>query len=110
MLLNNFIDNAIKASNEGGKIDMEVKNGEGEITLSVQDEGIGISKEHLDKIRQPFYIVDASRTKKNNGVGLGLAICQKIVEAHGAQLRIESEIGKGTKVSVIFSRINKASS
>lgn len=110
MLLNNFIDNAIKASNEGGKIYMEVKNGEGEITLSVQDEGIGISKEHLDKIRQPFYIVDASRTKKNNGVGLGLAICQKIVEAHGAQLRIESEIGKGTKVSVIFSRINKASS
>lgn len=102
MLFNNFIDNAIKASHEGGKIYLETENSQNGIVLSVEDEGIGISKEHLDKIRQPFYIVDASRTKKNNGVGLGLAICQKIVEAHGAKLQIESEIQKGTKVSVIF--------
>lgn len=104
MLLNNFIDNAIKASYERSKIYLEVQLSGDEVILSVQDEGIGISKEHLDKIRQPFYIVDASRTKKSNGVGLGLAICQKIVEAHGARLEIQSQIQKGTKVLVIFRR------
>ena len=102
MLLSNLIDNAIKASREGASILLSCTRSNEQTIISVQDHGIGIAKEHLDKILQPFYIVDPARTKKNNGAGIGLSICQSIVELHHAKLEIISEPHVGTTVSVLF--------
>ena len=102
MLLYNLMDNAIKTSKQQGHIYLGSAASVGEASLWVRDEGIGISQEHMDKICQPFYIVDTARTKKNNGAGIGLAICQKIMEVHHAQMEIASEVGRGTKITIIF--------
>lgn len=102
-LISNFIDNSIKASKEGGNIYLNVyKNKENKIVLEVKDEGIGISKEELPKVFEPFYMVDKSRTRANNGAGLGLSICVEIAKIHEAELEIYSEINKGTTIKIIF--------
>ena len=64
--------------------------------------GSGISKEHLDKIWQPFYVVDKARSRKSNGAGIGLSICKKIAEVHNADIKITSELGIKTEVTMIF--------
>lgn len=70
--------------------------------LSVADTGIGIPKEHQDRIFERFYRVDKSRSKSTGGTGLGLAIVKHIVAKHGAEIELESEAGKGTTISVAF--------
>lgn len=102
MLLSNLIDNAIKASYKKNSIDISTTEHNHQVILSVQDYGTGISQEHLDKICQPFYIVDPARTSENNGAGIGLAICKKIAVVHQGILEIKSELGYGTKVSIIL--------
>lgn len=94
----NFIDNAVKASEEGSKIIIEAT----EKQLTVQDFGKGIPKEELTKVTEAFYMVDKSRSRAKGSVGLGLSLCQKIVEIHGFQLEITSNIGEGTAVSVLW--------
>jgi signal transduction histidine kinase len=66
----------------------------------VQDTGEGIAPEHLPHLGERFYRVDAARTGDTGGTGLGLAICRSIVNAHGGDLRIESQVGTGTTVNV----------
>ncbi len=66
----------------------------------VQDFGKGIPAEDLDKVTEAFYMVDKSRSRANGSVGLGLALCKKIADIHGFQMKIESEIGKGTCVFI----------
>ncbi|RDY28400.1 sensor histidine kinase [Romboutsia weinsteinii] len=106
VLLTNIIDNAIKASNECGKInicgnyDSESLN----YVIKIKDEGIGINQEDLDKILEPFYMVDKARTRKNNGIGLGLSICREICELHNIKFIINSQIGKGTEVTLEFEK------
>ena len=102
MLLSNLIDNAIKACYENGSIQVSCTKATHQTIISIQDTGMGIAKEHLDKIFEPFYIVDPARTKKNNGAGIGLAICQKITELHHAKLEVKTELNVGTTISILF--------
>ncbi|MCY6356168.1 sensor histidine kinase [Clostridium sp. ZS2-4] len=102
-LITNLIDNAMKVSKEGSNIYLNAyKNDELKTVLEVKDEGIGISDEDLPKVFEAFYMVDKSRTRANNGAGLGLAICAEIAKIHEAKLEIESEINKGTSIEIIF--------
>lgn len=98
----NLIDNARKASADGQIIELSGMNIPGSYLIEVRDHGKGIPKEELSRITEAFYMVDKSRSRKEGGAGLGLALCRKILELHEASWRIESEPGEGTKVSVLF--------
>lgn len=98
MLFYNLTENAIKACAAGGKVVLSCFGD----TVTVEDDGKGMTKEQLAHITEPFYRTDKSRSRAEGGAGLGLALCKQIAEAHGAQLYFESEIGKGTKTSVVF--------
>lgn len=100
----NLCDNAIRYNNEGGKVDVTVKPVKGKIYLCVEDNGIGISKEHQERIFERFYRVDKSRSKSTEGTGLGLAIVKHIIQQHGAHMELTSEKGKGTKIEIEFSK------
>ena len=98
-----LIENAIKYSEENTNIYIESiikdeKNG----IVSIRDEGVGISEEDTKRIFDRFYRVDDSRTKATGGTGLGLAIVKRIVEIHKGEIEILSELGKGTKISIIL--------
>lgn len=103
MLIANLLDNAIKASEKGSKVYLRVYKNKEKTIVEVKDCGIGMDKEHLDKIMEPFYMVDKSRSRKENGAGLGLSICKKITDIHDAHITVESELNKGTSVKVLFS-------
>ena len=94
ILLNNFIENALHYSTSDIFLTTEIKNDN--IVLKVADQGVGIAKEELAKITTAFYQVNKSRSKKAGSYGLGLNICQRILEAYGGKLVIESELKKGT--------------
>lgn len=100
----NLCDNAIRYNNEGGKVEVTVKPVKGKIYLCVEDNGIGISKEHQERIFERFYRVDKSRSKSTGGTGLGLAIVKHIIQQHGAHMELTSEKGKGTKIEIEFSK------
>jgi PAS domain S-box-containing protein len=96
-ILDNLIDNAIKYSPDGGEIKISAKKNDGRVVISVTDYGIGISKENLLRLFQPFSRLDASITGTAiKGVGLGLVVCRRLVEAHGGDIWVESEPGKGS--------------
>ena len=98
-----LIENAIKYSEENTNIYIEsiIKDGKKGI-VSIRDEGVGISEEDTKRIFDRFYRVDDSRTKATGGTGLGLAIVKRIVEIHKGEIEILSELGKGTKISIIL--------
>ena len=100
-LLINLVDNAAKAYDTGmenRKVCLTVSGS----TIEVSDNGRGIPKEALPRIFEPFYMVDKSRSKKSGGSGLGLTLVRKIADAHGAEITVESSVGKGTTVRVRF--------
>lgn len=101
-LLWNLCDNAIRYNKENGCVNIAVECRENSVVLSVTDTGIGIPEEHRERIFERFYRVDKSRSKETGGTGLGLAIVKHIAAQHNAELELESEEGKGTKVSVVF--------
>ena len=98
----NLVDNARKASEPGKRIWLTGHQRQGGYLIFAADEGRGISKDELARITEAFYMVDKSRSRKEGGAGLGLALCQKIIELHGAMWRFESEPGQGLRVSVMF--------
>lgn len=101
-LLYNLLDNARKASQSGSSVELlDCTTPQGYL-FQVTDHGRGIPQEALDRITEPFYMVDKSRARAQGGAGLGLALCQRIASAHGAQLRFESRVGAGTTVSLIL--------
>ena len=104
VLLTNIIDNSIKASNVGSWIDVEGDYGNNEYILKIKDKGIGIPQEDLDKVLEPFYMVDKARTRKNNGIGLGLSICSEICNMYNISLDIKSKLNVGTEVILIFNK------
>lgn len=101
-LLYNLCDNAIRYNNPGGKVEVEVFSEELHTCLVVKDTGIGIPKEHQERIFERFYRVDKSRSKSTGGTGLGLAIVKHIIAKHDAQMELVSEAGKGTCIRVVF--------
>lgn len=102
-LIYNLCDNAIRYNNHGGSVAVRLGNCEnGEGWVEVQDTGIGISREHQERIFERFYRVDKSRSKSTGGTGLGLAIVKHIVEQNHARIELESEQGKGTRIQVFF--------
>ncbi|HIW81929.1 MAG TPA: two-component sensor histidine kinase [Candidatus Acetatifactor stercoripullorum] len=101
-LLYNLCDNAIRYNNEGGSVSVEVYPKHGQTVLTVKDTGIGIPKEHQERIFERFYRVDKSRSKSTGGTGLGLAIVKHIIAKHNAKMELASEVGKGTTITVIF--------
>ena len=94
-LLQNLLDNAVKYGRPDGSIWVSLCKREGEIQLSVKDDGMGIPAEHQEKIWQRFYQADPSRSG-DNGAGLGLSMVKKIAEIHGGYMSLESEEGKGS--------------
>lgn len=101
-LVYNLCDNAIRYNNRGGLVSVMVDQKNGSTFLQVKDTGIGISKEHQERIFERFYRVDKGRSKEMGGTGLGLAIVKHIVSQHNAKLYLESEVGKGTEIRVEF--------
>ena len=103
-LMYNLCDNAIRYNVPGGNVWMEVKEEAENVILRVRDTGIGISKEHQERIFERFYRVDKSRSKSTGGTGLGLAIVKHIVAKHEAKVELNSEVGKGTIITVYFEK------
>lgn len=102
-VLYNLCDNAIRYNNKGGNVIVDVSNTlDGKVKLTVKDNGIGIGKEHQERIFERFYRVDKSRSRESGGTGLGLAIVKHILTSHGAELELASELGKGTCITVTF--------
>ncbi len=102
VLLTNLLDNAILASQPGGSIELFASREGDQAVITVADHGVGMEQEELQRITEPFYRVDKSRSREAGGMGLGLAICKVIAQVHGADLRFASEKGVGTTVSVRF--------
>ena len=98
----NLCDNAIKYNNPGGSVKVSVAQKDGEVLLRVQDTGIGIAPEHQDKVFERFYRVDKSHSKQSGGTGLGLSIVKHAVQYHHGKITVESELNKGTTISVLF--------
>jgi PAS domain S-box-containing protein len=95
-VLYNLIDNAIKFSPEDGTITIVAKPDKSEVLLGVQDQGVGIPPDEVDKVFERFYQVDMFDNRQKGGLGLGLAISKGIVEAHEGRIWVTSQIGKGS--------------
>ena len=106
-LLYNLCDNAIRYNVHGGSVKLEVRPIRDKVIVCVQDTGIGISPENQEHVFERFYRVDKSRSKATGGTGLGLAIVKHIAVKHNAQIELESVLGRGTRISVIFERCFK---
>lgn len=100
----NLIENAIKYSDDGGRIWVKAYDDDGKHVVCVKDEGIGIAPEHHERLFERFYRVDKSRSKKAGGTGLGLSIVKHIAVLFGAALKVESQVGEGTTFFVIFDK------
>jgi len=101
-LLYNLLDNGRKASAADGSLTLSAEENGGWVTIRVSDQGRGIPKSELDKICEPFYMVDKSRSRKAGGAGLGLALCREIVSVHRGTMEFQSEEGRGTVVTLRF--------
>jgi heavy metal sensor kinase len=100
----NLLDNAIKYTPANGAVHLRVTALEGHVVLTVDDNGIGIPAAALPHVFERFYRVDATRSDDTGGAGLGLAIVKTICDAHGAAVRVMSEIGRGSSFHVTFPR------
>ena len=102
ILMNNLIDNAIKASREEGEIRISAFSEESALVVEVEDHGIGMEMEQISHIKEAFYRVDKARSRAVGGAGLGLAICERIAQIHHADMSFISEPGSGTIVKLSF--------
>jgi two-component system phosphate regulon sensor histidine kinase PhoR len=101
--LSNLVSNAIRYTLPGGVIEAGWRvQTDGGVEFFVQDSGPGIAPEHLPRLTERFYRVDRSRSRDTGGTGLGLAIVKHVAQRHGAELRIESTPGKGSRFSMVF--------
>ena len=96
----NLLDNAIKYSNPGARVDIEIDEDATSLTVRIKDTGVGIPKEDLNQLFDRFYRVDKDRSRTSGGSGLGLAISKQIVELHGGSISVESEVGVGSVFEV----------
>ncbi len=98
----NIVSNALKYTPDGGTVTMACKGDGGHVVISVTDTGVGIPEEDLPRIFERFYRVDKARSRQMGGTGLGLAIAKEIVDEHGGRIAIDSTVGVGTTVTIIF--------
>lgn len=103
-LFYNVLDNAVKAIDKewGGFILLKGTALSGEYEVKVADNGHGIPKEEIERITEAFYMVDKSRSRREGGAGIGMALCERIVQLHNAKLEIDSDVGVGTTVKIRF--------
>jgi len=102
-VVNNLLSNAVKFSDAGGLVRISARQGTaGTMEIEFSDQGIGMSPRDLDEVLQPFSQADSLKSRQHEGTGLGLPICQKFVELHGGTLKINSELGVGTTVTISF--------
>jgi signal transduction histidine kinase len=101
----NLLDNAIKYSDSGARVDVTIEEDVSSLTVRVRDTGVGIPDEDLNQLFERFYRVDKDRSRATGGSGLGLAISKQIIEMHGGSISVESEVGVG---SVFEIRLPKA--
>jgi two-component system OmpR family sensor kinase len=99
-VVTNLLTNAIRYNHDGGRVVVTTRSSKGEVILGISDTGIGIDSEHLPHIFERFYRVDKARSRKDGGIGLGLAICKSIVEAHGGQITVTSRPDAGSQFEV----------
>jgi signal transduction histidine kinase len=95
-VVTNLVDNAVKYTGAGGSVQVRVWEQADGVRLAVADTGPGIAPEHLPRVFDRFYRLDAARTRSRGGSGLGLAICRELVEAHGGRIWAESVPGAGS--------------
>ncbi|HYV03174.1 MAG TPA: ATP-binding protein, partial [Blastocatellia bacterium] len=96
----NLVDNAIKYTGEGGKVEISVSPNNGNAVLEVADSGVGIPSEAIAHVFERFYRVDRARSRQMGGSGLGLSIVKSICTAHQGRVRVESNEGKGSRFTV----------
>ena len=97
-----MMDNAVKAVEEGGFILMKGSKLTQGYEIKVVDNGRGIPQEEIARITEAFYMVDKSRSRKEGGAGIGMALCQKIITLHQGELKIDSKLGEGTVMRLYF--------
>lgn len=102
----NLVDNGIKYTQEGGRVWVEAEQGLESIEFFINDNGVGIPREHLERIFERFYRVDKGRARYLGGTGLGLAITKHIVDKHKGTICAESRMGKGTKMRLTLNKAN----
>jgi two-component system phosphate regulon sensor histidine kinase PhoR len=101
--VSNIVNNAVRYTPSGGVISaIWSQLADERIQFSVVDTGPGIAPEHLPRLTERFYRVDRSRSRESGGTGLGLAIAKHVLQRHGGELKIESELGKGSRFTLIF--------
>lgn len=106
IVIRNLVQNAKKAEPKDNCIYIIGNKKENKYIISVIDNGIGIPKEHIQRVTEDFYMVDKSRSRKNGGTGIGLSLCKKILEFHNSKINIESEENVGTRVFFELEVIN----
>lgn len=100
LIVDNLVTNAVQYNQDGGRIDIAVRRGNGSQVLIVADTGIGIPRAAVDRIFERFYRVDVARSRERGGTGLGLSIVRNAVERHGGRINVESLLGEGTTFTV----------
>lgn len=101
-VIDNLVSNAVKYSDRGDRVLLTLRSEDGTAVIEVEDTGIGMSEEDLDRLFTPFYRSAQARERMSPGVGLGLGICQAIVEAHGGRIEVRSVQGDGTVFTVML--------
>lgn len=100
--LYNIIENSVKYSMSNGYIKILAKEEKDTIKIIIKDTGIGIDKKKLDKIFEPFYRCEDINTLSSSGMGLGLSLTKSVINMHGGEIKVESEVNKGTKFMIIL--------
>lgn len=101
-LIRNLVENSIQYGNDGGMVSVSLSQQDESIQIVVEDNGIGIPKADQSRVFERFYRVDKARSKKTGGTGLGLSIVKHIVLIYQGQIELESQEGKGTKITIVF--------
>jgi len=103
-VLVNLLDNAIKYTSSGGTVNISGRETDTEVSITVEDTGVGIPPAGIDRIFERFFRVDKARSRQLGGTGLGLSIVRDIAEAHDGRVSVESEVGKGSAFTFTVSK------
>jgi signal transduction histidine kinase len=95
-VLEQLLDNSIKFNTSNGKVSLSAKVVDTKVTIAVSDTGVGIPEEKIGEIFEDFHQLDGTTTRKHGGTGLGLSLVQRILEAHGTEVKVLSKIGEGS--------------